>query len=93
MCFLVIGSSDFDSSFSSALGHRKSMDYLLSSVDNDFYPELDNGRFSFTSQHNLNALLRPPLLDRPKSLDCLHRHTRSDNLTYENGFGVSLICF
>ena len=65
------------------------MDFLRSSVDNDFYPELDNDRFGFTSQHNKNSSIYPPLLDRPKSLDCLHRHTKSDNLTYEAGYGVS----
>ncbi|KAI6658514.1 Ras-associating and dilute domain-containing protein-like isoform X1 [Oopsacas minuta] len=85
----IIGCSDFESSLSNMMCRRNSVDFLLSSGDNDFLTDFENERFCFTPEHTLNGIFSSTLLDRPKSLDCLHRHTKSDTINYDNVFGIS----
>ena len=82
-----------ESSISSVICRHNSVDFLLQSGGNDYFADIEDERFTFNSENNLNSLLRPHYLDRPKSLDCLHRHTKSDSITYDNEFAVSLVCY
>ena len=79
-----------ESSLSSLIGRHNSVDYLVSSNEHGLYDDSDN-EFSFASDHNLNNLLWSQPLDRPRSFDCLYRHTSSDSLIYHTG--VSLVCY